>query len=192
MEVHTLIEKLNTLGEQEKIEAKAAQKIGKSILETICAFANEPDLDDGYLLLGVKSPEDHSERYEMVGVTNPERLLEDLVSQCRTTFNKPVEIETTQQSIDGKTILGIYVPEINNISKPVYFKKQRLPEGAYRRMGTSDVKCTEDDLIILYQNRNIESYDLTPLKDATWEDIDSDAIEDYRRLRSTVQSDAGE
>lgn len=39
--------------------------------------------------------------------------------------------------------------------------------GAYRCMGTSDVKCTEDDLLVLYQNREVESYDLTPVNDAT-------------------------
>lgn len=45
MNIADLITQLNQLGELEKIEAKTAEKqIGKSILETVCAFANEPDL----------------------------------------------------------------------------------------------------------------------------------------------------
>ena len=45
-----LIESLNLLDENEHIEAKRASEAGKSILETICAFANEPGLGGGWLL----------------------------------------------------------------------------------------------------------------------------------------------
>ena len=48
-----LLESLNLLDENEHIEAKRASEVGKSILETICAFANEPGLGGGWLLLGV-------------------------------------------------------------------------------------------------------------------------------------------
>lgn len=48
-------------------------------------------------------------------------------------------------------VIGIFVPEVNNGNKPVYFKSQSLPQGAFRRMGSSDVRCTEDDLLVLYQ-----------------------------------------
>lgn len=48
-----LLESLNLLDENEHIEAKRASEAGKSILETICAFANEPGLGGGWLLLGV-------------------------------------------------------------------------------------------------------------------------------------------
>lgn len=42
-----LLESLNLLDENEHIEAKRASEVGKSILETICAFANEPGLGGG-------------------------------------------------------------------------------------------------------------------------------------------------
>lgn len=48
-----LLESLNLLDEHERIEAKRASDIGKSLLETVCAFANEPCLGGGWLLLGV-------------------------------------------------------------------------------------------------------------------------------------------
>lgn len=44
MNAAQLLENLNLLDEHEKIEAKRASEAGKSILETICALANEPDL----------------------------------------------------------------------------------------------------------------------------------------------------
>lgn len=48
-----LLQSLNLLDETERIEAKRASEVGKSLLETVCAFANEPGLGGGWLLLGV-------------------------------------------------------------------------------------------------------------------------------------------
>ena len=48
-----LLTELNASDESPRIEAKRAREIGKSIMETVIAFANEPGLGGGYLLLGV-------------------------------------------------------------------------------------------------------------------------------------------
>lgn len=47
-----LLHNLNLLDETERIEAKRAKETGKSLLETFCAFANEPGLGGGWLLPG--------------------------------------------------------------------------------------------------------------------------------------------
>ena len=52
-----LLQSLNLLDETERIEAKRASESGKSLLETVCAFANEPGLGGGWLLLGVEREE---------------------------------------------------------------------------------------------------------------------------------------
>ena len=48
-----LLDELNAVDESARIEAKRASDIGKSVMETVIAFSNEPGLDGGYLLLGV-------------------------------------------------------------------------------------------------------------------------------------------
>ena len=59
MDIAELIDQLQQLGEQERIEAKScATKLGKSALESVCAFSNEPDLGGGYILLGVNKESD--------------------------------------------------------------------------------------------------------------------------------------
>lgn len=47
-----LFEELNSVDESTRIEAKRASELGKSVMQTVIAFANEPGLDGGYLLLG--------------------------------------------------------------------------------------------------------------------------------------------
>ena len=44
-----LLESLNLLDEQERIEAKRASEAGKSILETVCAFADKLQVETGSL-----------------------------------------------------------------------------------------------------------------------------------------------
>jgi hypothetical protein len=46
-----LFEELNAVDESNRIEAKRASDVGKSVMETVIAFANEPGLGGGYLLL---------------------------------------------------------------------------------------------------------------------------------------------
>jgi len=82
------------------------------------------------------------------------------VTQCREIFNKPVDIKTKQEIVDDKIVIGIFVPEVHKTIKPIYFKRKHLPRGAYRRIGTSDLQCKEDDLRRFYQDSLLESYDL--------------------------------
>jgi ATP-dependent DNA helicase RecG len=53
MNARDLLETLNLLDEHEHVEAKRGSEVGRSVLETVCAFANEPGLGGGWLLLGV-------------------------------------------------------------------------------------------------------------------------------------------
>lgn len=47
-----LFQELNSVDESTRIEAKRGSESGKSVMQTIIAFANEPGLEGGYLLLG--------------------------------------------------------------------------------------------------------------------------------------------
>lgn len=58
-----LLSELKQFGEHSQLEAKRATDVGDSIMQTICAFANEPGLGGGWLLLGVREPdEQHTSR----------------------------------------------------------------------------------------------------------------------------------
>jgi len=194
MDIKHLIQQINQLGtETEKIEAKSGSEIGKSILETVCAFSNEPDLGGGFILLGIEEQKDQNHNYfYIVGVANADKVIEDLSSQCRTIFNYPLSIETKLEVIDNKVVIGIFVPEANYGIKPIFFKNHGLPHGALRRIGNTDVRCTEDDLLILYQDRNIESFDFSVVNDATFDDLDPAAIAEYRKERGSIHPNAEE
>ncbi len=174
-----LLERLNLLDENESIEAKQAREIGKSVLETVCAFSNEPGLGGGWILLGVIREElALFPAYETQGLENPDKISADLA------------INT--EILGGNIVVVVFVPEAPSQDKPIYFKAQGLPRGAFRRIGSTDQRCTEDDLIILYQGRQQESFDSGLLPDASFDDFSPEAIADFRLARREVNPDAEE
>lgn len=188
-----LLESLNLLDENERIEAKRASELGKSVLETICAFANEPGLGGGWLLLGVVREEMALfPSYEVEGLEQPEKLGADIATQCRSTFNQPVRVEISTETVNGKIVLVVHVPEAQPQEKPIFFKAQGLPKGALRRIGSTDQHCTDDDLAVFYQGRQQESFDGTLVADTTLDDLQPEAIADYRQSRAEANPDAEE
>lgn len=188
-----LLEQLNELDEHTRVEAKAASEIGKSALETICALANEPGLGGGWLVLGATLDEGSLFRqYTATGLTDPDKASRDLVTQCSTVFNRPIRVQVTAGQVNGKNLLAVFVPEAEASEKPIYFQNRPLPGGAFRRIGSSDVRCTDDDLAIFYQERRGESFDSTVVRDADLSALDPQAITEYRRLRAEANPTAEE
>lgn len=188
-----LLESLNLLDEHERIEAKRASEPGKSALETVCAFANEPGLGGGWIALGVVREEMALfPAYEVEGITNPDKLSADIANQCRDSFNVPLRVDISTENIQGKNVVVVFVPEAQPQDKPVFFKAQGLPRGAFRRIGSTDQRCTDDDMAVFYQGRQQESFDAGIVADATQDDLSPEAIADYRKSRGDANPDAEE
>lgn len=185
------IEELNTVDEHVKIEAKrCSDKIDKSVLETICAFSNEPELGGGIIILGLQESETSSKHYDVVGVNDVDKLQKDLASQCATMFNHPVRPFIESDTIDGKKVIIIKVAELDNKLKPLYFVKEGLPRGVWRRIGSTEQRCTDEDLSLFYYDA--DGFDKAIAEDTDMDDIDENAVRRYRQLRKEVNPDAEE
>jgi ATP-dependent DNA helicase RecG len=193
--IDDLLRELNVIDEHPKLEAKACSSgmLGNSFFETVCAFANEPGLGGGRILLGVQRDEsDFFGAYEVVGVKEADKLQLDIASGCAERFNIPVRPTISVKQLQGQVVVLVEVDERSNGDKPIYFKNQSLPRGAWRRIGSSDQRCTEEDLAVFYGERQGDSYDATVVQSAHVSDLDSDAIDDYRALRAKVNPHAEE
>jgi ATP-dependent DNA helicase RecG len=186
-----IIERLNNSDESTTIEAKRGSAIDKSIMETVCAFSNEPDLGGGSIVLGVIR-EEHLlfPQYTVVGVQNIDQLQLDLASQCASIFNVPVRPEVEVEITNGLNVLKVNIPELHISQKPLYFKNEGLPRGAYRRIGSSDQRCTDDDMMLFYAQT--ETFDSAVVQGSTLDDIDEKTLSLYRQLREKVNPYAEE
>jgi ATP-dependent DNA helicase RecG len=189
--VSDLIQLLNLTDESTRIEAKTGSAIDKSIMQTICAFSNEPNLGGGNIILGI-TPDEMSlfPQYNVVGVENIDKLQSDLASQCASMFSIPVRPEIEIEKINDKYVMNIFVPELQPAQKPLFFLNEGIPKGAYRRIGSSDQRCSEEDLLVFYSHN--ETFDSTVIGDATISDLDENAIRQYRNLRGKVNPYAEE
>lgn len=163
-----LWELLITEDESVGIEAKKGSEVGKSCWETISAFSNGPSLGGGYLLLGIKSPEESDTKsYEIEGIADPDKMQRDLATQCREVFSITIRPQIETVTKGRKTVIVAFIPEVQPSEKPVYIINRGLPKGAFRRIASTDQKCTERDIELFYQERNAQTYDTTILLDAT-------------------------
>ena len=185
LNLQQLLEQLQSCDESGHIEAKESKAtLGASAVETISAFSNEPDLGGGYLVLGLKKNKESlpGNRYSVMGVDDADRIQGELASVCRNSFNIQVRPKISVESLDGKVLITAFIPEFFCREKPVFIKKYGEEKGTYRRIGSSDQRCTAEDLDLLYQLRRQKAYEADVFPEASWEDIAPDAVEEYRRL----------
>lgn len=184
--ITALVRQLNETDETEDLEAKeiSGADVGKSVYETICALSNEPGLEGGTILLGVKKEEALFAFYDITGVKNPDKVSSDVASACATQFNIPVRVDIKAEATDNGVVIRIDVAELPANQKPLYFKGTGLPRGAFRRIGPTDVRCSDEDIQAFFQGKASDPYDSRIIADAGWDDLDPAAISAYRKARS--------
>lgn len=191
MKAKELIKRLNLTDECNWIEAKKGSSVDRSVMETVCSFCNEPGLGDSYMLLGVEQEEQSLfPSYVVSGVEQPDKIQLDLSTQCASMFNQPIRPDIEVERIGDKNVIVIHVQELADAQKPVYFKHEGLPRGAYRRIGSSDQRCTDDDLFVFYNKE--DTLDSSIVKDSSMDDLSETAVELYRNLRTKVNPFAEE
>ena len=174
------------------IEAKGEADTNQSLMETVCSFSNEPGLGGGYILYGIGENKSATgkNRFIVEGIEDCDKAQLNISTQCASMFNTPARPRIDIEQPDGKNILKIFVSELPSQQKPLYFKNKGLPQGALRRIGSSDQHCTEEDLYIFYQDNT--SFDSSVVKNSSFEDVDLKAVEYYRKLRKEVNPQAEE
>ncbi len=164
-------------------------------METVIAFANEPGLGGGHLLLGVNCAvnDKGDTRYWAEGVPDPDKVQKDLATQCASMLSTVLRPEMAVERVDGQTLIVVFVPEADPSQKPVYLQATGLPKGAYRRVGSTDQRCVDEDLWVLRgASQPAFGPDMALLPDARMDDLDPNAIAEYRRLRAQANPQAEE
>lgn len=195
--IQQLFDELVQLGESSRIEAKKANDIGPSVMQTICAFANEPGLSGGWLLLGVAEPDHEHDGFWVSGVHDIDKLLGALQNNCRHQFEHPVTIECKHIKIDGKSVIGVFIHELEPGAKPCRFigkpdKHNKRKTGVWRRGANGDYECTEKELEPILIAKTGVRYEQIILPNVSLDDLDENTIELYRRLRAKVRAESPE
>jgi ATP-dependent DNA helicase RecG len=169
-----LIKKLEDI-EWEEFEVKEA-KLGvpKSTWETISAFSNTAG---GWLIFGVKKS---NNSFSIVGVENPEKIEQTILSTLRSEnkFNKIIETKNKKYDVGGKIILAFYIPQKSPRDKPIYFNSQK---NTFIRTGSGDQRATQEEIDNFLRCASFEEKD-KELTNCTIKDLDNSTITQYRRF----------
>lgn len=158
------------------IEYKEAKnQLPLSVYQTISAFANTKG---GVIYLGIKQD---ANRIIKQGVENPQNLVDDLVSTISQKYNFCPVINPVIEKTGNKYFIKIKVEEALKNEKPIYIKDADPIKGGYKRIGSVDIRLTDRDVHIFYQQRE-GSLDALVLKDTLLKDIDKKAIALFRSV----------
>lgn len=165
--------------ENNRIEAKkAAGGLPNSIWETYSSFANTLG---GVILLGVT--ENSEKQLQVVGLTNPERLIKDFWDNINNSQKVSVNIISDKnvavEDIDGKKIIVITVPRAQRCDKPVYISGNPL-YGTYRRNGEGDYKCSQEEVKAMLRDAAVRTQDMLVLENMKLDVFDYDSVHRYR------------
>lgn len=131
--------------EGNRLEFKEAQGgLPRSFWETYSSFANT---QGGLIVLGAAEKSDGTMR--AIGIANLEALRRDLWgslnNEQKVSTNLLLDSDITQESIDGKSLLLVYVPRADRTLRPVYIN-DNPKRGSFRRNGDGDYHCTAEEL----------------------------------------------
>ena len=136
------VKKLLLKGESLTLEMKKCKKntLPDNLWESYSAFANTRG---GVILLGVEEDKTKpvSERFEVVGVKDANKLITDLFNILNNPqkVNRCVMYDSDVQLVemDGKDVIYIRVPEAYYRQKPIYINND-LQNGTYKRLHEGD------------------------------------------------------
>ena len=179
---------LDKYKENNRLEAKSATGgLPHSLWATYSAFANT---EGGCILLGVKERKDKS--LQAVTLPDPQRLVTEFWNTVNNRKKVNVNILTDKNvqiiETDGKQIVVIEVPRADRRDKPVYIGADPF-EGAYRRNGEGDYRCTKDEVRNMMRDQSDISQDLRLMEQLDLDAFDRESIRRYRTRLRNVRPD---
>lgn len=163
--------------EGNRLELKDARGgVPKSAWESVSAFANSTG---GRVLFGV----DNSGNVQ--GLDDPDQIQADIASALHQVLTPSIQADPFVVEIEGKRIVALDVPEAEPYLKPVYITSRGVATGAFKRVGSSDLRLSSEDLTRLAAERSGVSPDQQVPPHSTLDGIDETLIQRYRnRLRA--------
>ncbi len=118
-------------------------------------------------------------------------------NNCRTQFERPLSIEASVETLQGKNVVVVYVPELLPASKPCVFegrfhKANKKKTGIWRRGPNGDYECSQEELEPILLAKTEKNFEEVIFDDAEYADIDPQLIDLYRKLRAQKNPQASE
>jgi ATP-dependent DNA helicase RecG len=145
MNKEALLQRLSDIEWDDFEVKKALSELPRDVWETVSAFSNT---SGGWIVLGVSQ---QGKTFEITGVSQPEKVEQDLVTalRSRNKFNVLINPECRMYRIDNKTVLAFYIPSAEQ--KPVYFNSL---QNTFIRTASGDQRASDYEINALYREQS--------------------------------------
>jgi len=155
------------------VEVKAAHtELPKRLWETLSAFANQTD--GGTVVLGL----DEESGYAPVGVEDPQVAITQLTNVA-SLMVPPLRPDVVVVEVAGNKILVAEVAECPYDQKPCYYDPSGLNSGSRIRVGNTNRRMTDYEILGFISNRSQPTHDQDPVKQAALDDLDRERLQAY-------------
>ena len=159
--------------EEQTIEVKAAQGGCPRLYETLSSFSNQNT--GGIIVFGL----DEKRGFEPVGVYDVQDLQHRASEQCKQ-MEPVIRPVFSVCEIDGKQFVGMELPSVEAVKRPVYYKGAGKWQGSYVRVGEADERMTDYEIYSFdaYRKQIREDIRATSVE---MESLDKNLVESYLR-----------
>lgn len=178
-ELSEVVDALRTLGADDAdVEAKrAADKIPKTVRETVSAFANSRG---GVLILGL----DETAGFRATGVRDPAKMMADLGALCSEDIEPPLRPTLKVHSFEGADLVVAEIPALELSRRPCYYRGAGIVQGSYIRVGDGDRRLSSYEVHLMLANRGQPTDDEEVLSGVGTEALDDKLTRTFvERLR---------
>jgi predicted HTH transcriptional regulator len=181
MDKNELLQKLSDI-EWDDFEVKKAEKeFPKSAWETISAFSNGAG---GWLVLGISQ---NNDKFEITGVSNPEKISQDFTSivRSKTKFNVDIKAKCRKYKFDDKTVLAFHIPSADK--KPVFYNS---PQNTFIRTASGDHRASDYEMNALYRDQAFGTITSKPAPSTSIKTFNKDSYDNFRDYLKRMMPDS--
>lgn len=185
--LESIVRTLRLVGtDSQPIEVKS--NVGKSIRETLSAFANA---NGGTIIVGL----DESNGFLPVDGFDAAKTRDTLETRCGQT-TPPVRPQIDTVPFEDSLVVVAEVNEMTSEDKPCYVADQGKYGGSYIRVGDGDIRLTQYEVDRLIEERTQPKWDEQPVAEAQLDDLQPDIVDAYmavqRKRRPKTFNDGAE
>lgn len=170
MDTQATISNLRALGKDDQsVEVKSG--VGKSVLETLSAFANT---GGGTIIVGLSE----QDGFQLVPKFDAQVAAEQLKARG-SQITPPVRPSISVVPLENGKIVVAEIDGFTSQDRPAYITERGMYGGSFRRVGDADVRLTQYEVDRIREEQTQPRWDENAVPGTSLEDLDSEVLENF-------------